>query len=92
MSYDTVIGVADEAAAIKADYEAMRSGLDNLIRTLTEQWEGAAKKEFLTAYNKLKPKQAAVCKTLERYSASVSKVCTQERSTETKTSQEFKSF
>lgn len=92
MSYDAVIGVADEAAAIKADYETMRSGLDNLIRTLAEQWEGAAKKEFLTAYNKLKPKQAAACKTLEQYSASVSKVCTRERSTETKTSQVFKSF
>lgn len=84
MTYDAVAGISDEANSILTDYEAMCKGLEELVSSLADQWEGSAKKEFLKAYKKIKPKQAAVRENLQQYSISAKKACELERSTDRK--------
>ena len=92
MGYNSVTGLAQEVSRIQKDYETVLSGLDALVKALDGQWEGAAQKEFMTAYNKLKPGLKTVSATLEQYTSSIGKVPSYELKAEKQTSFTFKSF
>ena len=67
----------------------MCSNLDSLVNSLEGQWEGAAQKEFMTAYKKIKPKLKSFCAILESYTSSIHKVPSLELSTEKQTATTF---
>lgn len=92
MGYNSVTGLAQEVSTIQKEYETVLSEIDALVKSLDGQWEGAAQKEFMTAYNKLKPSLKTVSATLEQYTSSVGKVPSYELKAEKKTSYSFTSF
>lgn len=92
MGYNSVTGLAEEVVTIQKNYEATLSGMDALIKSLDGQWEGAAQKEFMTAYNKLKPRLKTVSATLKRYTDSLGKAVSYELKADKQSSLSFTSF
>lgn len=92
MGYNSVTGLAKEISSIQKDFDTMCSGLYALIESLDGQWEGAAQKEFMTAYKKLKPKLKNVSTTLERYTSSINNVFSSELEADKQSSLTFSSF
>lgn len=71
MTYSSALDIAKAIDDKRLDFNGMRGTLDNLVDRLNGQWEGAAQREFLTAYNKLKPKLKLISETMERYSQEI---------------------
>ncbi len=92
MGYNSVTGLAKEVSAIQTDYETVLAELDALVKALDGQWEGAAQKEFMTAYNKLKPSLKTVSVTLKRYTDSIGKAVSYELKADKQSSFSFTSF
>lgn len=82
MTYSSALEIAKAIDDKRLDFNGMRGTLDNLVDTLNGQWEGAAQREFLTAYNKLKPKLKLISKVLEEYSAAIRTAVTNEQEQE----------
>ena len=71
MTYSSALEIAKAIDDKRLDFNGMRDTLDHVVDSLSEEWEGAARREFLTAYNKLKPKLKTISETMERYSAEI---------------------
>lgn len=71
MTYSSALEIAKAIDDKHLDFIGMRGTLDNLVDRLNGQWEGTAQREFLTAYNKLKPKLKLISETMERYSKEI---------------------
>ena len=77
--------LSKEANDLKTDFDTMVKNLNTLVNSLNGQWEGAAQKEFATAYSKLKPKLTTISKVLDTYSTAVKQVAVGEEKTESAT-------
>lgn len=71
MTYSSMEALAKEISNIQVDFDNMRTGFDSVVQSLEGQWQGAAQKEFTTAYSKLKPKLTTVSEVLSRYSTEI---------------------
>ncbi len=89
MGYNSITGLAEEVSSIQADFETMCAEMDKLIKSLDDKWDGAAHKEFLTSYRKVKTKLSTVSATLKQYTSSIGKVLSYELETEKQTSLTF---
>jgi len=92
MDYGVVHGVGEEAAAIRAEFDSLFTKVDSLISGIEGVWQGAAKKEFMTAYNKLKPRFNAVSSNLNSFSPTLKQAVTLEADTESQTAGTFHGF
>lgn len=92
MDYGVVSGVGKEAAAIQGEFADLFSKVGSLVRDLDGIWQGSAKEEFITAYNKLKPRFETVSGNLSDYSSAMSLVVSREQQTEGQISTTFKSI
>jgi len=90
MDYAVVSGIGKEAAAIQSEFVALLSKVDSLVNSLDGVWQGSAKKEFMTAYDKLKPRFKAVSGNLTDYSNALRFVISTEQQTERQTATTFK--
>lgn len=90
MSYSSALDIAKAIDDKRLDFNGMRCTLDNLVDTLNGQWEGTAQREFLTAYNKLKPKLKVISETMERYSKEIRAVVATEEDQDRASSTKFK--
>lgn len=90
MTYSSALDIAKAIDDKRLDFNGMRGTLDNLVDTLNGQWEGAAQREFLTAYDKLKPKLKLISETMERYSKEIRTVVNEQQETEKESSTKFK--
>lgn len=71
MTYSSALEIARAIDDKRLDFNGMRDTLDRLVDSLSSEWEGTAQREFLTAYNKLKPKLKTISETMERYSTEI---------------------
>ena len=90
MTYSSALEIAKAIDDKRLDFNGMRGTLENLVDSLSGQWEGTTQREFLTAYNKLKPKLKLICETMERYSMEIRAVVNAEKETEKGSSSGFK--
>lgn len=79
MTYGSALNIANAIEDKRLDFNGMRGTLENLVDSLSGQWEGTAQREFLTAYNKLKPKLQLINETMERYSNEIKKTVAEEQ-------------
>lgn len=90
MTYSSALDIAKAIDDKRLDFNGMRGTLDNLVDTLNGQWEGAAQREFLTAYDKLKPKLKLISDTMERYSQEIRATVKAEREADATSSTGFR--
>lgn len=90
MTYSSALEIAKAIDDKRLDFNGMRGTLDNLIDRLNGQWEGTAQREFLTAYNKLKPKLKLISETMERYSREIRMTVKAEQETDATSSTDFR--
>ena len=90
MTYSSALEIAKAIDNKRLDFNGMRGTLENLVDSLSGQWEGTTQREFLTAYNKLKPKLKLISETMERYSKEIRAVVAAEEDQDKTSSTEFK--
>ncbi len=92
MNYGLVRSVGEEASSIQGEFEALFKSVDSLISGIDGSWQGAAKKEFMTAFDKMKPRFNAVSSNLKSYAAALPRVALIEEDTESQTAGTFHGF
>lgn len=90
MTYSSALEIAKAIDNKRLDFNGMRGTLENLVDSLSGQWEGTTQREFLTAYNKLKLKLKLISETMERYSKEIRAVVAAEEDQDKTSSTEFK--
>lgn len=92
MTYSSALEIAKAIDDKRLDFNGMRGTLDNLVDRLNGQWEGTAQREFVTAYNKLKPKLKLISETMERYSQEIRAAVKAEQEADSTSGTGFKSL
>lgn len=89
MTYSSALEIARAIDDKRLDFNGMRDTLDRLVDSLSSEWEGAAQREFLTAYNKLKPKLKTISETMEQYSSEIRKAVSAQQEQELSSAKTF---
>lgn len=89
MTYSSALEIARAIDDKRLDFNGMRDTLDRLVNSLSSEWEGAAQREFLTAYNKLKPKLKTISETMEQYSSEIRKAVSAQQEQELSSAKAF---
>ena len=92
MTYSSVLDIARAIDNKRLDFNGMCGTLKNLVDNLSNQWEGTAKREFLTAYNKIEPKLKLISETMEQYSKEIRKAVSEEQQQDALTAGTFDRF
>ena len=67
MTYEAMSNASNQVKAHKESFDKMLSELNSLVSDLEGKWEGAAKKEFQEAFDKLKPTLEKFAELLKQY-------------------------
>ena len=90
ITYSSALEIARAIDDKRLNFNGMCGTLENLVDDLSNQWVGVSQREFLAAYNKLKPKLKLISSTMERYSNEIRAAMAAEEEQDKKSSSGFK--
>jgi WXG100 family type VII secretion target len=92
MDYGSMENLKTQVTNLQSDFSELQKNLSSLVSSLDGQWEGAAQKEFATAYSKLEPKLGKISDMLGAFASAVESAASDEATTENSTSTSMKNL